>query len=267
MGNYRHMTQKYHPHTYRAALSIAAAATTFFASHAGAQMLGANIFAGTNGTNPTSISTTNATVSTGQSNTGPVGPGFVGTVSLGAGAANTLIETVNANNSGTLTAQETSPLPVGVGVGLLGNFSATKAIAVDFVPNQSYSFTLSTTTNSALNLLSGFNVAFTTVDGGTTTTVYSASGGVGLLSIVQVANLFGTGNTATFNFTAPANVDATVPITITVSGALAASALGSTFTFTNGTLNAVPEPGTVGAMAVGIAALATLRFRHRLARH
>ncbi len=266
------MTTTKHRNYYRAALSVATAATTFLtaASHADAQMLGQNIFGGTN-TAPTTLSTTNATLSTGQGTTGLVGPGFTGNVALGVGALDTFTETINANNSGTLTATESGQgitvlgAPVGLGVG--GTFSATKPLSVNFLPNQSYSFTLTTTTNSALNLLSGFNVAFTTVDNGVTTNVFSASNGAGLLGIAQVINLFGTGNTATFNFTAPANVDTTVPITFTISGGLTASALGSSFSFTDATLNAVPEPGTFGAMGVGIVGLALLRFRHRLARN
>ncbi len=253
------MTRKYHHHTYRAAFAIAAAATTFLASHASAQMLGMNIFGGTNTPGPTSISTTSAVITVTPPVTGPLGPGFSGTVSLPVGVISTLTETLNVGGNATLTAGET-------GVGALGNFSATKALSVDFVPNQSYSFTLVTTNNAALSLLSGFNVAFTT-NGSTPATVYSASNGTGLLGAAQLLSLFGSGNTATFNFTAPANVDTTAPITVTISGQLAASALGSTFSFTSATLNAVPEPGTVGAMGVGMAGLAMLHFRRRLARN
>ncbi len=229
-------------------------------------------FRGTNPAGQDSISTTNATLVAGNGTTGSVGPGFTGNVTLGIGALDTLTETINAGGNATLTARETGQgvinilgNPTGAGVG--GTFSATKALGVSFVPNQAYSFTLTTTTNAALNALSGANVTFTTVDNGTTTNVFNASGGTGLLGLVQVINLFGTGNTATFNFTAPANVDTTVPITVTISGGLSATALGSSFSFTNGTLNAVPEPGTIGAMGVGIVALATLRFRRRLARN
>lgn len=260
MGQCRRMTRKHYHPTYRAALSIAAAATTFIASHTSAQMLGMNIFAGTNTPGATSISTTSAVLSVTPPVTGPIGPGFTGTVSLPLGVVDTLTETLNVGGNGTLTASET-----GV-VGVLGSFSATKALPLTFVPTQAYSFTLTTTNNAAVGLLSGFNVAFTT-NGTTPATIYSASGGTGLLGVAQVLNLFGSGNTATFNFTAPAGVDTTAPITVTISGQLAATALNSTFSFTNGTLDAVPEPGTVGAMGVGIAGLALLRFRHRLARN
>lgn len=252
------MTTNYHRNYHRAALSIAAAATSFIAAHAGAQMLGQNIFAGAN-TGPTSISTTSALIGAGQTNSGPLGPGFTGSVALGAGVISTITETLNVGNNGTLTAGQT-----GV-AGLLGSFSASKPISATFVPNQAYSFALTTTTNAALNLLSGLDVTFSTA-GATPATVYDASNGTGLLGIAQVVNLFGGGNTATFNFTAPAGVDTSAPITVTVSGQLAAAALGSTFSLTDGALTAVPEPGTYGAMGVGICALALLRFRRRLAR-
>ena len=247
-----HRNRKY----YRAALSVATAVTAFMAtSRADAQMLGQNIFGGTN-TAPTSISTTSAILGTGQTNSGPLGPGFTATVSLGAGVISTITETINVGNNGTLTAGQT-----GV-AGLLGSFSASKPITPTFLPNQAYSFTLTTTSNAAVNLLSGLDVTFSA--GGTT--VYDASSGNGLLGIAQVLNLFGGGSTATFTFTTPANVNTTQPITVGISGQLAAGALGSTFSLTDGTLTAVPEPGTVGAMGVGIAGLALLRFRHRLAR-
>ena len=258
MGNYRRMTTQHHRKYYRAALSVAAAATAFIASHASAQMLGQNIFGGTN-TGPTSLATTSAILGTGQTNSGPLGPGFTGTVSLGAGVISTITETDNVANNATFTVGQT-----GV-AGLLGSFSASKPITATFVPNQAYSFTLVTTTNAAVNLLSGLDVTFST-KGTTPATVYDASSGTGLLGIAQVLNLFGGTNAATFTFTAPAGVDTSVPITVTVSGQLAAGALGSTFSLTSGTLVAVPEPGTYGAMGVGICALAMLRFRHRLAR-
>ena len=247
------MTQKYHRSTYRAAFALAAAATLLLTSRADAQMLGQNIFGGTN-TAATSLSTTSGT-------NGPVGPGFNGIISLSVGVGDTITETINAGNNATFTAG-TSGI-----AGLFGNFSASKPITATFVPNQAYSFTLTSTTNAELNLLSGLDVTFSTVKNGTSTTVYDAANGSGLLGIAQVLNLFGGGNTGTFSFTAPAGVDTSVPITVTVSGQLAIAALNNTFTLSGATLTAVPEPGTVGAMGVGIAALATLRFRRRLSRN
>ncbi len=263
------MTQTSYHHTYRAAFAIAAAATVFLTSHADAQMLGQNIFGGTN-TSPISVSTPTGTLSASTApTTAQVGPGFTGTVILNAGALDKLTETIDGA-AGTLVATETGPgvlgLPVAAGVG--GTFVATKTIGATFVPNQSYSFTLNATTTAELSLLSGLNVMFSTVENGTPTTIYSASGGTGLLGIANTLNLFNGTTTSTFNFMTPAAVTAGSPITVTISGGLTAAALANdTFTFSGATLNAVPEPGTVGAMGVGIAALVALRFRRRLARN
>ena len=168
--------------------------------------------------------------------------------------------------SGSVERRSVMRLPVAAGVG--GNFVASKLITATFLPNQSYSFTLTATTTAELSLLSGLNVMFSTVENGTPTTVYSASGGTGLLGIANVLNLFNGTTTATFNFMTPAAVAAGSPITVTISGGLTAAALANdTFTLSGATLNAVPEPGTVGAMGVGIVGLALAHFRRRLARN
>lgn len=270
MGHCRRMTRKYHHHTHRAAFAIAAAATLLFTSHADAQMLGQNIFGGTN-PGATSVSTPTGTVAVSTvPTTATIGPGFTGTVVLNAGAQDTFTESINAGNNGTLMVQETGQgvlnilnLPLGVGVG--GSFAATKAIQANFVPNQSYSFTLTTTSAGAVNLLSSFNVQF--FANPAAPAVFGAATGTGLLGVANVLNLFNNTNTATYTFTAPANVDTTDPITISISGGLTGSVLNNSFSFTNATLNAVPEPGTVGAMGVGIAGLALAHFRRRLARN
>ena len=265
------MTQTSYHQTYRAACALAAAATLLLTSHARAQMLGQNIFGGTN-TSGTSLSTNGATLalSTIPVN-GVVGPGFTSTVALSAAARDTLTETINAGNNGTLTAEETGPGPLGFGLGAGGTFTAAKTIGATFQPGQSYSFTLTASNAAAVSLLSGASVTLASQDtGGAPLTVYSTPGGSGLLGLANVVNLFGTSDTTTFSFVAPANVSPTANIMVTISGGLTASALGSTFTFTDAMLTAnagaVPEPGTVGAMGVGVAALATLRFRRRLAR-
>ena len=230
-------------------------------------MLGQNIFGGSNGTNATTLSTNDATISASTVPvSGIVGPGFASTVTLNAAALDTLTETINANNSGTLTAREAGSGVIGLGTGVGGTFTASKTIGATFVPGQAYAFTLTASNAAAVSLLAGASVTLASQDtSGMALTVYSTPGGTGLLGLANAVNLFGSSNTTTFNFTAPANVSLTAPIMVTVSGGLTASALNSTFTFSSATLNAVPEPGTVGALCVGIGGLALLRFRHRLA--
>ena len=265
------MNSHHLPAHHRVALAIGAAVLTLAASHASAQSFGQNLFAGPDTAPSNSVSTTDALLSIGTSKTGLVGPGYSATVMLGAGALDTLTESIDAGGFGTLTALESgvgNPLPGPTfGLGLGGTFSATKALPERFTPNQTYVFTLNTTNNAALNLLTGANITLSTVDGGTTTVVGSLSSGSGLLGIAQVDNLFAGGNMASFLFTAPANVDTSVPITFTVSGALAVGAINNTFTFTSATLALVPEPGTSGAVGIGTAALLLVLRRPRRGVH
>ena len=243
----------------RAAAAFAVAAVLAAAASASAQTIDTDIFGGDNGSNPTTLSVASL-VGVNQSATGPFGPGFTGTVALDVGAGTTLGERLNVNGNGRFVVGETGL------AGLAGTFSATKTFAdATFIAGQFYQFTLTRTTASAVNLLSATNVMLTTTSGNTTTTVVDTSTGTGLIGVVNLVNLFGTSNTATFTFQAPANVNATSPITFNINGGLTASALNSTFVFSNASLVAVPEPSTTAATCAGMLGLGMVVFRRRLA--
>ena len=243
--------------SHRTVAALAAAVALSAVASASAQTIDTNIFGGTNAPNPDSISVT-STVGLGQSTTGAVGPGFNGTISLTLGAITTATESINANSNGSLSLSEVGAL------GVAGNFSASKSFTgSSFAAGQYYQFTLTRSAASTLNALSAVNIALTTTSNGTTTTVLDTSTGTGLLGAANVLNLFGTSNTATFTFQAPANISTTTPINVAITGGLTASALGSNFVFTGGSLQAVPEPGTVASVSMGAFALVMATLRRR----
>ena len=244
------------------------------AAAAPAQTIDTNIFDGTNAPNPDSISVSSLLSITNQV-TGPLGPGYIGTVSIGVGLGSTLTESINAGGDGALTVVQSGVL------GASSTFSATKTFAdATFTPMQRYRFTLVAANNGMLNLLSSADVLLSITSNGVTTSVLDTSTGAGLLGAVNLLNLFGSGNTAAIDFQAPATVDPTASITVTVEGGFLASgfgspdksthalvgtnATGSTFSFTGASLQAVPEPGPAATLCLG-ALGAAVAFRRRLA--
>ncbi len=255
------MINKLPKKSIRATTALAVAAICLASTvTASAQTLSTNIFGGTN-TGADSISVGGG-ITAGAQNTGPLGPGFTGNVNLGIGAGTTLSETLNPTvggvPTGALTIAETGA------VGVVGGFGATKTFTNDpaFIANQFYRFTLVRTTASAVSLLSNLSIQLTTTTGGVTTTVLDTStGGTSL----NLSLLLSTSNTATFVFQAPANVSTTSPITFTISGGVTAGALNNTFTFSNASLVAVPEPQTWGMVGAGCAGLLLVCGRRRSA--
>ncbi len=243
---------KHHPlKSCRAAAALAAAAVLAVGTAtASAQTIDTNIFGGA-GTpaSLTATSTANAAFAS-----GPFGPNFNGHVSIGLGALTNLTETISG---GTYSISESGL------TGLSGSFDATKTFAgSSLAAGQFYRLTLTTSTVAAVNLLSGFNIQLSTTSNGNTTVVLDTSTGTGLAGVTNLVGLFNTNGVETLTFQAPAGLPAT-PLTVTFSGALTASALGSTIAFTSAAINPVPEPGTWAAIGMGIFGFVVARAYRR----
>ena len=245
--------------------ALAVAVVLSAAASVSAQTIDTNIFGGTNVTDPNNASlqitsvAVSSTVGVGQQNSATVGPNFSAFVSLPLGLNTSLTESINTGDNGSLVVGENS-LIAGVGAGLAGNFSATKTFSnATFAAGQYYQLTLTRSENSALSLLSGTDITLSTNG----TTVLNTADPNGLLGVVNVLGLFGTGNTATITFQAPLGVSTSTPITFALTGGVTASALNSNFTFTGASLTAVPEPGTLAAVSAGAFGLAMTTLRRR----
>jgi len=225
---------------------IVAATLTGVASSACAQMLG-NVFAGSNGSNPTVVSTTSAVLS-GSSNTAVIGPDFSTTVTLGLGVVDTLTATLNSSAApGALTISET-----GV-TGLLGNFSVGKTFtSVNLTASTPYQFVLTASQASQIALLSNLSLTITIAG----VQVNSSS----------LFSLFNGGTNATVNFTTPAVLNPAGPLGITIAGTTTAALLGGAVTFSGATFDQVPEPKTWAFLAAGLGLLSSVQSIRRVGR-
>lgn len=225
-----------------------------FASGAHALTPITNIFAGSNGTNPTSVQISNL-LGLNLSTEAIIGPGFDTTLTESAAALNTLSAIINQGSNGQMTISETG------GVGLANSFSATRTFDGNTLDDfTTYQFTLTRQAGSVLDVLASSSVLIT-ANGAP---IATSGMGTGLLSAVDVLSLFGTSNTATFSFTT-GDVNNTAPVSINISGGLTASVVNSAFTFSQGSLAAVPEPGAMSWSLAGAAGLVAWRMRRRLA--
>lgn len=135
---------------YYLALTAAAAVITFTstAPQASAQMLG-NIFGGSNGSNPTSVSIPSS-ITVASTNTATIGPDFLTTVGLGVGLGDNLTASLNAAATpGELIISQTGITAIA------GSFSADKIFTgVNLAASTPYQFTL---TRSVATQLSALN--------------------------------------------------------------------------------------------------------------
>ena len=232
------------------------AAVLAAAASASAQTINTNIFGGTNAPNPDALSVPGQALNS-NNTAGPFGPSYNGTLTIGAGVGATLSETMNPNGNGVYTISNAGL------AGVSGSFTSSKSFAgSSFAANQYYQLTLTRSTASAISALSSLNVQLATTNNGNTTVVLDTSTGTG--STLSLLTAFGAGNTATITFLTPSNVPTTSPITVSFSGGVTASVVGSAFAFTGGSLQAVPEPGPCAAVALGTLGLAFV-IRRRLA--
>jgi hypothetical protein len=196
-----------------------------------------DVFAGTNGSQ-TSL-TASAGVLAGSTSSGNLGGGYGGTVSLPAGLLYATKLDINGGNNGALTFAGTGVL------GAAATWSASKTFTGDtFDPGTAYSFTLTRQAGAVLSLLSSFNVA---IYSGTTLVANTATGAGLLGGTLNLLSLFGTSNTASFQFTTGAGISPTQPIEFVFSGATAAGLAGQSLVLSGGSLTqvaAVPEPST-----------------------
>lgn len=235
-----------------AAVVLAAAVLPFLTTHAVAQQ-SVDLFAGALGT-PALLSATTPLITTGATQTGTFGPGYGGTVTLGAGAITTLSEgfaPFGASNSFSIS--QTGLL------GLGSSTSASKLLGVSLTPSGVYNLSLTRTAGFTVGLLNNLNIQLS-ANG---TTFLDTSTGQGLAGVVNVLGLFNTNNTATFQFTVPANAIGTLGVNLNTN--LGVGALNGAYTFTSASVNQVPEPHTVVAMLLGASGFAVLRVRRRLA--
>lgn len=223
-----------------------------FASGAQALTPITNIFAGDNGTNATSVQISNL-LGLNLSAQATIGPGFDTTITETAAALNTLSAIINQGSNGQLTVSETG------GVGLANSFSATRTFDGNTLDDfTSYEFTLTRQSGSVLSVLASSSVLIT-ANGAP---IATSGSGTGLLGAVDLLGVFGASDTATFTFTT-GDVNNTAPVAINLSGGLTASLFNSSFTFSQGSLIAVPEPGAVACTLAGAALLAVRQIRRR----
>ena len=242
--------------TYRAAAVLAAAVLSLTTHHASAQQ-NVDLFGGTLGA-PAMLSLVGNGVSTNQSTGGAFGPGYNGTVSFGAATVSNLTEGFNPLTTGANATNSFTVNQTGI-VGVAGSTSATKTFGVSLTPGATYALTLTRTTGFTVGLLGSVNVV---LSAGGTPFVNTATN-PGALGIVDVLSLFGTNNTATFQFTVPSN--ATGALGVNLATTETANVLTGMYTFQSATISqVVPEPRTVVTLLLGAFGLALLHFRHRL---
>ncbi len=227
------------------------------AAHADTLLI-SNLFSGTN-TGAANVGI-DELVALGATQTALVGPGYNATVTLGVGVGASLAVAINNSNDGFFTLTEGGVL------GVAGSFSASKTFTdtgTILAPDTTYDIGLVGQSNAALELLTTLNLQITQGS----TLVADTSTGTGLLGIVNVVSLFGSGTTATLQFTTPNVIDTSAPFTLTLSGALPLSALSESIVLTGADLTevTVPEPpgGALLAMGLFLGGVALLRQSHR----
>lgn len=239
--------------TYRRAAAVFVAAAILSSTAAYADI--PDIFGGTIN-NPASLGASSTVTLSGQTVTGIFGvTGYSGSVTVGAGAVNTVSEGFSTvNNVNRLTLSQT-----GVAAAA-GTTVATKSFGPTLSSNTLYAFTLTRVAGSTVGVLGSLNIA---LDNNGTIFLDTRTG-VGLASAVDVLGLFDANGQARFTFTAPANLGAGSNIGVTFTGGLPVNSVGGAFTLQNAAITQVPEPCTVATMLLGISGLAALRIRRRL---
>lgn len=206
------------------------------------QTLIGNIFEGPN-TGPETLTASSLLVF-GDTESGPIGPGWNGTVTLPAGLAYSLTMGINQGGNGQFNV-------FGSGVaGVAGTFSATKTfssgeLGVPFVAGELYALELEVASGAIVELLGSYNVALTI--GGTG--VNNASG-EGLLGVADVLGLFGGTETAVLLFRAPDAISAQ-DLTVNISGGNLANIGAGGLSIGRGTVYAVPEPSGLALLSLG----------------
>lgn len=246
---------------YRAAALVCAAVVLSAISAASTQAQGlTNLFGGSSGS--TTLTGTPATLGLGTPamnvTTGSLGSAYTGTVTVNNGVGSTISETLNTTTS-TLSAS------TGGAVTLGGTFDATKNFATaGLQPNTTYQFSITKGSGSTLSLLTGLTVVL----GADGTMFANNTTGFGILGglSVNLLTLFNTNDTATFTFVTPATITPNSTLNFDVTGQIGANSglLGATtFSLTGAAIApvAVPEPGTVASVVVGLGALAVWRTR------
>ncbi len=242
--------------THRAAALVAAAVLSFTTHHASAQQT-VDLFGGTLGT-PAMLSLVGNGVSTNQSTSGAFGPGYNGTASFGVATVSNLTEGFTSLTTGPNATNSFYVNQTGI-LGVAGATTATKTFGVSLTPGATYALTLTRTTGFTVGLLGSVNVI---LSAGGTPFVNTATN-PGALGIADVLSLFGTNNTATFQFTVPSTATGTLGVNLSTTET--ANVLTGTYTFQSATISqVVPEPRTVVTLLLGAFGLALLRFRHRL---
>ena len=240
--------------SYRAAAACVAAAVLSLTAtrHAAAQQT-VDLFGGTF-TNNGVLSFTGQALNTATGASGNFGPGFGGSVTLALGALNTISEGFTpAGASNTFAVSETS------GATTTATTSAFKTYGVSLSPGATYTLTLARANGFTVNLLGSFDIM---LSAGGNTFVDTATG-QGLAGAVDVLSLFGANGTATLQFTVPTTATGALGLTLNSSEPI--NALGGSYVFQSAVISqVVPEPGSVAASLLGVAASTALCFRRRL---
>ncbi|SHJ94964.1 PEP-CTERM protein-sorting domain-containing protein [Rubritalea squalenifaciens DSM 18772] len=227
------------------------ATSVFLANSAYSSTVVANAFSHSGG--PAGPVTAGSLIALGDSETGTLGDGWSTTVTLGAGVIYNLSASMPGDGSFQIS---------GTGVtGALGSVSSTRIFNETLNTGQTYELTIGVSQASAVGLLQDVEIeigyhdnvnGFTSVDLNTNH--------AGLLGVVDVLGLFGSSDTASFQFTV--NEDfAGNDLYVKIDTGTTAGLLGESVVFDNLSLTAVPEPSSLSLSALGCTMLLLRRRR------
>lgn len=182
--------------------------------------------------------------------TGTLGDGWETTVDLPLGAIYNLSAAMPGDGNFNIS---------GGGVlGLAGQVSTRRVFTgTSLQAGEEYSFALSKANASLVGLLGAVNVQIGHTDGTTDTVLVDTETGTGLAGVVDLLGLFGSSDTATFQFDGKdfAGEDLYVELQADSLGGL----LGETVQFNNMSITQVPEPATASLFMLGALALCRRR--------
>lgn len=202
---------------------------------------------------PTSVTADTGLVALGATNTAQLGGAWDTTVTIPVGLVYS--QTASMPGDGTFSISST-----GV-AGLLSNTTATRVFGgTTLSSSETYELTISVAQTSMVGLLDSATIEIGYFDGVDYNPVQLNQSGGGLLGLVDLLTLFGSGNTATIQFTPDTDFGGD-DLYIRLSSDSAVTALSGGVTYTGLSLTQIPEPSVAGMSMLGGAVLLLRRRR------